>query len=203
MKRASCGPFLSFSLPGPPFSLTPIHYGYCQVPDKNHCASSSYSQEDRRQKEWQTHVKIYWRKTNSPSFSASSCRESALLATLSFGELLSQQGTRDRCAHSSHSKCCDVWTVTADRNYIWHPYVEYMPKCNTHKNKKKKRFKWRRQACRHVRACLLSLTSEDITESYSLTEVWQTHEWNAACWNYRHNPPKKTTKNRFWVKSGM
>lgn len=139
MKRASCGPFLSFSLPGPPFSLTPIHYGYCQVPDKNHCASSSYSQEDRRQKEWQTHVKIYWRKTNSPSFSASSCRESALLATLSFGELLSQQGTRDRRAHSSHSKCCDVWTVTADRNYIWHPYVEYMPKCNTHKNKKKKK----------------------------------------------------------------
>lgn len=119
VKRASCGPFLSFSLPGPPFSLTPIHYGYCQVPDKNHCASSSYSQEDRRQKEWQTHVKIYWRKTNAPSFCASSCRESALLATLSFGELLSQQGTRDRRAHSSYSKCCDVWTVTADRNYIW------------------------------------------------------------------------------------
>lgn len=111
-QRASCRPIA-------PSSLTPIHDGYCQGPDRDHCAPSFYSLEDMRQKKWHTHVKINCRKTNAPSQPAPA--PVGCVKPECFGgshlDLNSEQGTHGMMTSSKHTqKNGDKLTYTISYN---------------------------------------------------------------------------------------
>lgn len=185
-------PVAPFSLFSPPFSLAPIHYGYCQGPDKNHCTSSSYSLEDRRQKEWQTHVNMYRRKTNAPSFSAHPCRESAFWLCHS-----------ESCDHSRplvtevHFTLQVVWCLSSNSGLklSWvqvngknqHVRVEYTP------NATQNGFTWKQSAC----LCTFTPAHRQ-RHNWAIHDSSMTNKWgNEVCWIHRK------TKTGFQVKSGM
>lgn len=117
VKRTSCSPILSLSTA--PSSLTPIHNGYCQGSDRDHCAPSFYSLEDMRQKKWQTHVKVYWRKQLPNKMQLHSLCQSLLgqknsHLNLHSEDVLHGRAERRICEWSRRIRWHDIWTVMVD-----------------------------------------------------------------------------------------